>query len=246
MCEDCSTGWRAIRSEQDEETMNVLAVVAHPDDEILGCGATLRRLADEGHRVASVVLCADADARTARPPELSRYAAEAARIVGIEETFNHRFKNIQFNAVPHIEIVRAIEDAIERFRPEIVFALHPRDLNVDHRVTYEATMAAVMLPQRLSRASLPVTMIRKVYLCEVASSTDWASSIEPAFTPNAFFDVARTFDRKLEALLHFEGALKPFPHSRSVENVRHLAHIRGAQVGIELAEAFMLVRDLTV
>jgi N-acetylglucosamine malate deacetylase 1 len=226
--------------------MNVLAVVAHPDDEILGCGATLRRLHEEGHRVASVVLCADADARTDRPPELSRYAAEAARMVGIEETDNHPFKNIQFNTVPHIEIVRAIEAAIERYRPEIVFTLHPRDLNIDHRVTYEATMAAVMLPQRLTRNGLPVTMIRKVYLCEVASSTDWAASIEPAFVPNAFFDVSRTFQRKLDALRHFEGAMKPFPHSRSVENVRHLAHVRGAQVGVELAEAFMLVRDLTV
>ena len=226
--------------------MNVLAVVAHPDDEILGCGATLRRLFEEGHRVASVVLCADADARTDRPAELSRYATEAARMVGIEEIENHRFKNIQFNTVPHIEIVKAIEAAIERYRPEIVFTLHPRDLNIDHRVTYEAAMAAVMLPQRLSKDGMPVTMIRKVYLCEVVSSTDWAASVEPAFVPNAFFDVSRTFEQKLDALRHFEGAMKPFPHSRSVENVRHLAHVRGAQVGIELAEAFMLVRDLTV
>ena len=66
----------------------------------------------------------------------------------------------------------------------------------------------------------------------------------PAFQPNSFFDVSETFEAKLEALAAFEGAMKPFPHSRSLENVRHLAHLRGGQVGIELAEAFALVRDL--
>jgi LmbE family N-acetylglucosaminyl deacetylase len=227
--------------------MNILAIVAHPDDELLGCGATLRRFHEEGHHVYSVVLCSNADARTDRPVDLDRYAAEAAKIVGIEETENHLFKNIQFNAYPHIEMVKVIEAAIERLRPEIIFTLHPRDLNIDHRITYEATMAAVMLPQRLTRPALPVTMIRKVYLCEVVSSTDWSPpSSLPAFAPNAFFNVAGTMDKKLEALRHFEGAMKPFPHSRSLENVRHLAHVRGAQVGIELAEAFELVRDLTV
>ena len=133
--------------------MNVLAVVAHPDDEILGCGATLRRLHEEGHRVASVILCAEADARTNLPADLTRYAAEGARMAGIDETANHQLKNIQFNSVPHIDIVKAVEAAIERFRPEIDFTLHPRDLIIDHRVTYEATMAAVMLPQRLSRGT---------------------------------------------------------------------------------------------
>lgn len=226
--------------------MNVLAVVAHPDDELLGCGATLRRLHEEGHRIFTAILCADADARADRPPHLRQVAEDAARKVGVEDSALFNFRNVQFNTVPHIELVQAIESAIERFRPEIVFTLHPRDLNVDHRVTYEATMAAIMLPQRMSRADLPVTMIRKVYLCEVPSSTDWAASIEPPFTPNAWFDVAKTFDAKLDALRGFEGAMKPFPHSRSLENVKHLAHVRGAQVGIELAEAFMLVRDVTI
>lgn len=225
--------------------MNVLAVVAHPDDEILGCGATLLRLRNEGHRVFSVVLCASADARVDRPAELSRYASEAAAMVGIEESMSFDFGNIRFNVVPHIEMVRAIESAIERFRPEWIFTLHPRDLNVDHRVCYEATMAAAMLPQRLTR-NLPPTLIRKILLCEVLSSTDWAPSVEPAFVPNAFFDVEATFELKLRALQHFEGAMKPFPHSRSLENVRHLAHLRGAQVGIPLAESFMIVRDLVV
>jgi N-acetylglucosamine malate deacetylase 1 len=223
--------------------MNVLAVVAHPDDELLGCGATLARLKAEGHRIFSVVLCGQADARVDRPPDLERYAKEAAAMVGIEETMAFAFRNIQFNVVPHIEIVRAIESAIDRFRPEWVFTLHPRDVNIDHRVCYEATMAAILLPQRLTR-DMPPTMIRKVFLAEVLSSTDWAAPTELAFQPNAFVDVSATFSAKIAALEHFAGAMKPFPHSRSIENVRHLAHLRGAQVGLELAEAFTVVRDV--
>jgi len=223
--------------------MNVLAIAAHPDDELLGCGATLARLKQEGHRVFSVILCASADARVDRPEDLPRYAAESAQMVGIEETMSFEFGNIRFNTVPHIEMVQAIEKAIDRFRPEWVFTLHPSDLNIDHRVCYEAAMAAIMLPQRMSR-DMPATMIRKVFLCEVLSSTDWAPPTELAFQPNAFVDVASTFDKKLAALAHFAGAMKPFPHSRSLENVRHLAHLRGAKAGLELAEAFVVVRDV--
>jgi N-acetylglucosamine malate deacetylase 1 len=223
--------------------MNILAVVAHPDDEILGCGATLLRLREEGHHVYSVVLCANADARSDRPDDLHRWAAEAATMVGVEETAGYEFKNVQFNTVPHIEMVQAIEKAIERFRPEWIFTHHPSDLNVDHRVCHEVTMAAAMLPQRLT-TDLPVTMIKRISLCEVVSSTDWAPPGQGSFQPNTFVDVGRTFDRKLAALEHFRGAMKPFPHSRSLENVRALAHVRGAQVGIPLAEAFVTVRDL--
>ncbi|HWK90617.1 MAG TPA: PIG-L deacetylase family protein [Longimicrobium sp.] len=225
--------------------MNVLAVVAHPDDELLGCGATLRRLANEGHDVYSVVLCSQADARHSRPEleRLQQVAGESSRMVGIKDTLNYDFPNIRFNTVPHLEMVKAVEDAIVRFRPEWIFAHHPGDLNVDHRVAYEATMSAVRLPQRMSRGLDP-SLIRKVFLFEVLSSTDWAMPIDTPFRPNAFFDVRATFEDKMAALEAFEGALKPYPHSRSAENVRHLAHVRGAQIGIELAEAFSLVHDV--
>lgn len=226
--------------------MNILAVMAHPDDEILGCGATLLRLREEGHRVFSTILCSHADARVDRPDDLDRWAAEAAQMVGIEETAAYRFPNIRFNAVPHLEIVKSIEESILRFRPEWVFTHHPSDLNIDHRVCYEATMAAIMLPQRLTHDDLPVTMIRRVSLCEVASSTDWAPSSAPAFQPNLWVDVAKTLDRKLAALEHFRGAMKPAPHSRSLENVRRMAQVRGAQAGIPAAEAFVTVRELLV
>ena len=163
-------------------------------------------------------------------------AEASARIIGIAESVRHEFKNIQFNTVPHIEMVRVIEEAIVRFRPESIFTHHPGDLNIDHRVCWEATMTAAMLPQRLSR-DLPSTLIRRVYLFEIPSSTDWAPAPFPPFEPNAFFDVTGTFEAKMRALQQFEGALKPHPHARSEENMRALARVRGGAVGVEYAEA---------
>lgn len=225
--------------------MNVLAVVAHPDDELLGCGATLRRLADEGHQVYSCVLSANAEARHERPnlDRLHEVAAESSRMVGIKDSVSYTFPNIQFNTVPHLEMVRAIEDAIIRFKPSWIFTHYPGDLNIDHRVTHETTMAAASLPQRMSR-DLDPRLVERIYLFEIPTSTDWAWPVAGGFTPNAFVAVERTLEAKIDALRKFEGALKPAPHSRSEETIRALAKVRGAQVNVEAAEAFQLVRHV--
>jgi LmbE family N-acetylglucosaminyl deacetylase len=227
--------------------MNALVVVAHPDDELLGCGGTCRRLADEGARVSSCVLSAAADARFDRPAldRLHEVADASSRTIGITDTLRYDFPNIQLNVVPHLDVVRAVEEAILRFRPDWIFTHHPGDLNIDHRVCYEATMAAIMLPQRLSR-NLSPTMIRRVYLMEIPSSSDWAFAPEGGFRANSFFDIGSTLERKMTALREFDGALKPHPHPRSEENIRAHAQVRGAQVGLTAAEAFCLVRDLNV
>jgi LmbE family N-acetylglucosaminyl deacetylase len=164
-------------------------------------------------------------------------------MVGITESLKYDFANIEFNVVPHIDMVRAIEAAILRFRPAWIFTHHPGDLNIDHRVTYETAAAAAMLPQRLTTDLAP-TMVKKLFLFEIPSSTDWALPTSPSFRPNSFFNVASTLDDKVAALEAFDGALKPFPHSRSTTNVRNLAHLRGAQVGVEVAEAFCMVREV--
>ena len=225
--------------------MNVLAVVAHPDDELLGCGATLRRLADEGHNVYSCVLGANAEARHERPDlaRLRAVAAESSKMVGIAETVSYTFPNIQFNTVPHLEMVRAIEEAVIRFRPSWIFTHFPGDLNVDHRVTHEATMAAASLPQRLSR-DLDPRLIERIYLFEIPTSTDWAWPVAGGFVPNAFVAIERTLEVKIAALRKFEGALKSPPHARTEGTIRALAKVRGAQVNVEAAEAFQLVRHV--
>lgn len=226
--------------------MNILVVAAHPDDELLGCGATLRRLADEGHDVFSAVLCSQVDARHNRPDSarLAAMAHASAQMVGIRETMSFDFPNVRFNSVPHLEMVQAVESAIARFRPQWIFTTHGGDLNIDHRVCHETTMAAIALPQRLRR-DLPVTMIERVYTFEIVSSTDWAPTTFDAFRPNAFFNVEKTLETKIAALEAFEGALKPWPHPASSENLRNLARLRGATVGIEAAEAFTVIREVT-
>jgi LmbE family N-acetylglucosaminyl deacetylase len=223
--------------------VNILVVAAHPDDELLGCGATLRRLADEGHDVYSVILCAQADARSNRPDldRLLAVSAEAAAMVGIKETMRFEFPNIRFNTVPHLEMVQAVESAVRKFQPSWIFTHHPGDLNVDHRVCHDVTMAAALLPQRLTAELRPV---ERIYVFEVLSSTDWAPATFEPFRPNAFFDVSRTIDAKVAALEHFEGALKPFPHSRSAVSLHDLARLRGAQVGLPAAEAFFIAREV--
>jgi LmbE family N-acetylglucosaminyl deacetylase len=225
--------------------VNILAVVAHPDDELIGCGATFRKLTNEGHRAFSCILSSSADARHDRPDldRLRQVTTESSRLIGIEDSLHYEFRNIQLNVVPHLELVKAVEAAIVKFRPDWIFTHHPGDLNNDHRACYEATMAAALLPQRLSR-DLPVTLVKRIYLCEIASSTDWSFTTDIPFRANAFFDVRASFAAKMEALRKFDGALKPYPHSRSAENIEAIARVRGAQVGIEMAEAFCLVREL--
>src|SRR5437868_4851085 len=98
--------------------MNILVVAAHPDDEILGCGATLRRLADAGHNVFSCILCSGAGERFKRPSadRLKQVAKQASSLVGVTDSLEYDFPNIRFNVVPHIEIVRAIEAAITKYK----------------------------------------------------------------------------------------------------------------------------------
>ena len=227
--------------------MNILIVIAHPDDEVLGCGGTIRKLADEGHDIYTCVLCAPADARHERPDLKSFQQAvqEAEQLIGVRDSIKYEFKNIQFNTVPHLDMVKAIEAAIVKFQPEWVFTHHPSDLNIDHRVCHEACMSAIRLPQRFSRDISP-TLIKKVFLFEVLSSTDWNPPIGLAFQPNSYFDIKNTFGKKMQALGFYVNALKPFPHSRSEENIKALATLRGAEVGIEMAESFCLIRDLNL
>ncbi len=214
-----------------------LIVVAHPDDEILGCGATAAALVASGWEVQACILSGHADARRDRPevPELKRDTVQAQDILGMKPPILGSFPNIKFNTVPHLELVQFVEGAIDQNGVDVIFTHHPGDLNNDHTQTSLACQAAARLFQR--RTGIPP--LRALYFIEILSSTDWAftSAGEP-FRPDTFVAIGPFLEKKIEALRAYKGILREFPHPRSEEILRGLAALRGGQSGMEYAEAF--------
>jgi LmbE family N-acetylglucosaminyl deacetylase len=215
----------------------VLVVVAHPDDEVLGCGATLAKLANTGIPTQACILAGDAEVRAHRPdlPELREDTLRAQQILGLPSPILGPFPNIRLNTVAHIELVQFIEEAIVQTRATLVLTHHPGDLNDDHLQTSRACQAAVRLFQR--RTDLP--RLRGLYFMEIPSATDWALTPSPAFRPTAFCEIGpEMLDLKIRALRSYRGVMRPYPHPRSDEVLRGLAYCRGAQAGLNMAEAF--------
>ena len=216
--------------------MNYLIVVAHPDDEVLGAGATIFKLIMQGNKVAVAIMSGHAAARNNRSATLSEDEEKAMSIMGVEKVYHADFPNIKMNTVPHLELVQYIEQCIEDWQAEVIFTHHPSDTNIDHQETSRAAGAACRLFQR--KEGIP--QLRELSYMEVPSSTEWSlNSAENRFTPNKFVEIGKSgVEKKLEALSAYTGVMRPYPHPRSVEALTGLAASRGAQAGCAYAEAF--------
>lgn len=218
----------------------VLVVAAHTDDEALGCGGTIARHVAEGDTVYAVFL---ADGVTSRPDataeelEQRNAAAEKAHdILGITEVYMLGFPDNQLDSVPLLDIVQKLEGVFNRVRPEIVYTHHYGDLNVDHRVTHQATLTVAR--------PVPGSSIQQIYTFEVLSSTEWNTPGLNPFIPNVFVDISGYLKTKIIALSAYEHEMRKEPHTRSLANARRLAKFRGGCVGVSAAEGFALVRSI--
>ncbi|WP_235978535.1 PIG-L deacetylase family protein [Streptomyces lycii] len=222
----------------------LLVVVAHGDDETLGAGATLARLADEGVRIRLCVLTHDDGSRHAAGPQAatdrSVAVKEAARILGIAEVGVHGYGDNRLDTVGQLDLNRTVEAEVREFGPDAVFTSSTADLNQDHRLV----SAAVRVAARPGRSG-----VKEIRCFEVRSATDWgeASGIRPAFSPVCWQVVSEDHvERKLAALRAYGREVEEWPQPRSEEGVRALAAYRGSQVSVAYAEAFeipRLVRD---
>lgn len=222
--------------------MNILVLAAHPDDEVLGCGGTIARLSSEGHKVTIAILGQGAASRFPKDSTeaLSEISAlrersrEAARILGVAEALHYDLPDNRFDSVNLLDVVKLIEGIGRRTNPDEVYTQHGGDLNVDHQITFRATMTAFR--------PLPGARVRALYSYEVASSTEWSfGNSPPAFIPDTFVDISEFLDKKLEALTAYREELRSPPHPRSIEGVSAQARDRGARVGVGAAEAFATV-----
>lgn len=216
--------------------MNYLVVVAHPDDEVLGAGATINKLIREGHQVAVAIMVAQAAARANLSDSLTEDQHEAMMLLGVEKVYCADFPNIRMNTVPHLELVQFVERCIGDFQAEAIITHHPSDTNNDHVNTSYAVQAACRLFQR--RDNLPP--LRELLYMEVPSSTEWSFDTSAnRFAPNYFVQIGTDgLAVKLEALAAYKGVMRPYPHPRSEEAITGLAAYRGVQAGCYYAEAF--------
>lgn len=218
--------------------MNYLIVVAHPDDEVLGAGASIYKLAKEGNNVSVCILSGEVAARNARPEieDLIWDTNRAAEILGIHQIIRGSFPNIEFNTVSHLCLVQFIEQAILNTKAEMVFTHHPIDLNNDHFHTSIACQTAIRLFQRRPE----ISPIKELLFMETLSATDWGlNNSMKQFSPNTFIEVGEEgIDKKIEALQQYRDVMREYPHPRSMEGIKGLAAYRGGQAGFCYAEAF--------
>lgn len=221
--------------------MKYLLVVAHPDDEVLGAGATIFKLSQVGHEVDLAIMSSDVRARAHRPDDdaLDNDMETSSKMIGIGKVFKGTFPNIEMNTVPHLHLVQFIEQAIMKSQPDVIVTHHPTDTNNDHLQTSIACQAAIRIFQRRT----DVKPISELWYMEVPSATEWSvDSSSNRFQPNMFVEIGQDgIDRKINALNAYRGVMRPYPHPRSAEGIRGLAAYRGTQSGQNYAEAFECV-----
>lgn len=219
--------------------MNVLVIAAHPDDEVLGVGGTVSKHVKQGD---NIYICIVAEGGTVSYEEnlskvLKESALNSAKILGAKEVIFLDFREQKLDRVPIIDITQSLEKIIAKTNPQVLYTHHYGDLNKDHQIVFEATMVAA---RPLSKSS-----IKKILSYEVPSSTGWkGSSKEEAFIPNVYVDIKETFDKKLEAMEQYKTEVREYPHPRSLEALEAIARNRGIEAGLELAEAFVLIREI--
>ncbi len=230
------------------ENKRILVVVAHPDDELLGLGATMHKLIHEHNCVIRAIILGEgitsrSDVRDQKKwqEELTIHRQnieEARQSIGYESMGIYDFPDNRFDSVDLLDIIKVIEKEKEEFNPEIIFTHHGGDVNIDHQRTFEAVVTATR-PMSHEKVHTIITF-------ETPSGTEWIASPEPRkFVPNLFIEVSeQNVEAKIKGMEAYEFEKRLFPHPRSPKALKILAQQRGIIVGKNYAEAFCIVRSI--
>ena len=209
---------------------NILILAAHPDDETLGCGATIARLVDEGHNVNLLTFTDGVGARS-----IKRFGNRNDRLglvqnmLGLKSYSFGTFPDNKMDSIPLLDICKFIEQNVN-YNPDIIFTHHHDCLNVDHQATVTA-----FRPQTGTDI--------KIYSYYVPSSTDYNPMNK--FNGNVYYDVENYKDIKLDVLKKcYKEEMRDYPHTRSYENIENLMKVWGSEVGLKYAEKFELIREI--
>jgi LmbE family N-acetylglucosaminyl deacetylase len=223
------------------DSVRILVIVPHADDETFMCGGTIAKAKSLGSEVFVVcVSVGDLAMYGADEPVVAggRRAGEldqamaVLEVDGFEILFDDAVRHMRLDALPRRDLVALLERegryAIDRVRPDVVILPSPCS-NQDHEAVFRAGFVACRPQLREAKPFVPVVLAAdQPQLC-------WSPD---TFKPNVYVDISEFLEIKLKAHACHASQLRPPPHHGSLENVERLARLRGTEVSVEAAEAF--------
>ena len=226
----------------------ILIVVAHPDDELLGLGATMHKLIQEFNVQTHVVILGEGitsrgDERDPKQWEKElkihkQNIKEAQHAIGYHSVSIYDFPDNRFDTVALLDIIKVVEKEKERFLPEIIFTHHGGDLNIDHQRTFEAVITATR--------PIKDEVVKTIITFETPSGTEWQASNDPKrFTPNLFIEVSvEDVEAKIKGMESYRFEKRKWPHPRSPKALKSICRERGLRVGKDFVESFQIIRQI--
>lgn len=221
----------------------VLVIVAHPDDEVLGMGGTIAKYISQGTEVAVLIVTDGSTSQYKNDPKLleiienkKQETKNAMNILGVRKIYYGGMPDMKLDTTAHTEINASIESVIDEFQPTIVYTHFEGDVNRDHQCVYQSVLVACR--------PVPGQSIRELYSFSVPSATEWSpQNVKNIFYPNMYVDIEDEFaEKKYKAMACYVTELREFPHPRSVEALKVLDQAVGIQVGLKVAESFVVHR----
>jgi LmbE family N-acetylglucosaminyl deacetylase len=223
-----------IKKSKISNGVKILVIAPHPDDEVLGCGGTIKRYVKEGN---DVFLCIVTKAYT--PDWTKKYMADKAidikksnAVLGFKKTHFLDLPTVRLDTISQKELNNKIDCVIKKVAPDILYIPFDGDLNLDHRLISEACLVAARPFEN---------KIKRVLAYETSSG---AAGGVKKFLPTVYTDITTTLKDKLRAMSCYKSELREYPHPRSLEGITILAKRRGIESGLSAAEAFMVVREI--
>ena len=218
---------------------NLLVFAAHPDDEVLGCGGTIKKLSKKYNVIvvffSTGITSRNSNNENKKINQLKKDCIECNEILGTKKVIFFELKDNQLDSYPRLFIIKKIENILNIYKPEIVFTHYYSDLNIDHQIVSNSTITAC-------RPIKKNNFLKKILFFETLSSTEW--SIKRSFQPNYYYEIDNFLSYKLKAMKKYKSEIQESPLPRSITTIEALAKLRGSEINRKFAEAFFLYRKI--
>jgi len=216
----------------NSKNTKILILAAHPDDEVLGMGATIKKLSKKGCKIHLCVISEGASAQYSEKKMITvrrKACTDSGKILGISTFDFFDFPDMRLESIPQLEINQKLENIISKFKPDTVYTTPNNDLNKDHQKVFESALV-VTRPLKSN--------VKNIISYELPGYT------KNPFSPNLYENITKELNFKIKAFNKYESEVENFPHPRSIEAIENLAIQRGVESGFKKAESFQIIKSL--